>query len=172
MRPQNLTLQFRHLMPLWRSRHPCAKEKCTTIGAPVLRPARSSKVLMVKSFQRQCSGHLFGDSWGSAIPGSLQSPQSTLGCSELAVLVDERVRNASFDPLSSRDSLGVCVSFAIPGGERLGSHAGFNSSRVDSFANSNPTACCGCDWQRNLNFHGAGRQAVFLVRQRLHYRRL
>ena len=34
----------------------------------VLRPARSSKVLLVKNFQTHCSGHLFGDSWESTMP--------------------------------------------------------------------------------------------------------
>ena len=38
------------------------------LGAPVLRPARSSKVLLVKKFQTQCSGHPFGDGWVSGKP--------------------------------------------------------------------------------------------------------
>ena len=44
-----------------------SERKARMLCAPVLRPARSSKVLLVKNFQTQCSGHLFGDSWVSAI---------------------------------------------------------------------------------------------------------
>ncbi len=40
---------------------------CNPCGEPVLRPARSSKVLFVKNLQTQCSGHLVSDSWVSAI---------------------------------------------------------------------------------------------------------
>ena len=35
------------------------------LGAPGLRPARSSKVLLIKKFQTQSSGHPFGDGWVS-----------------------------------------------------------------------------------------------------------
>ena len=38
------------------------------LGVPVLRPARSSKVLLVKNFQTQSSGHPFGDGWVSGTP--------------------------------------------------------------------------------------------------------
>jgi hypothetical protein len=36
------------------------------LGVPVLIPARSSKVLLVKKFPTQSSGHPFGDGWGLA----------------------------------------------------------------------------------------------------------
>ena len=50
------------------------REMPRILGAPVLRPARSSKVLLVKNFQTQCSGHLVSDSWVSAILWALVSP--------------------------------------------------------------------------------------------------
>jgi hypothetical protein len=41
------------------------------LGAPALRPARSSKVLLAKKFQTQSSGHPFGEGWVSGTPPSL-----------------------------------------------------------------------------------------------------
>ena len=41
--------------------HPCNREKSTHARRTRLGPARSSKVLMLKRFQMQCSGQPFGD---------------------------------------------------------------------------------------------------------------
>ena len=41
-----------------------------TLGVPVIRPPRSSKVLLVRKFQTQISGHPFADGWVSGTPFS------------------------------------------------------------------------------------------------------
>ena len=47
---------------------PIRQRNAPMLGAPVLGPARSSKVLLAKKVQTQSSGHPFGDGWVSGTP--------------------------------------------------------------------------------------------------------
>ena len=65
-----LTAEPRKIRRRWREfQTPITPQRnAPVLGAPVLRPARSSKVLFVKKFQTQISGHPFGDGWVCGTP--------------------------------------------------------------------------------------------------------